>query len=632
MHSIRKAASRASGKSGFFSGKSKQTVERADLEEAAGRAAPPPPALRRALSEEGRELLRDALGARAQTSHQPGPHKLPSEMDASDFLCPISREVMLDPVIAADGHTYERDMITEWLRVRRTSPLTNERLASDALIPNLTLKKVIDAWNATQRGGGPADDGAPPPGVIIGKVVTPRGSGFDSPHLVEVHGDELDAIKQSVYLAYASSDEVCLIRRVAKVNNAALTGAFNEKKRALRGRTRRLFHGTLEQSAQSIAATGFKVPEQFERADDLQETGQLTFGKAVYFSERADLACAFGEATLVIADVALGREWNASQSLPHLDAERMRTQGKDSVVFGRTHEYAVYEESQAVPLYVVTYLLVASASLTEAYDRASLEAMYERVTDARSVDWGLVLKHVGAEGRPRQRHVALRKLGDICRDDQAATCALLPAALLRALKEQCLTLEAAEEDAPVTWLALRLCWNVAYKNPPMQRSLVDKVGAGTFTALLAHWNNDVVDRACGVILNLVQRSASARKAFWAVEAPMALAKLVSKNANKLLHAGPGAGQGAEPVPLALGAIANLAFAEDVKAKFMRSPRLRTFLMTVAEPLMDSWSEEVREEATRLFSCLIAEGHAPKEWLEQGGDECFQKSAALEERV
>merc|ERR1719238_1831948 len=327
------------------------------------------------------------------------------------------------------------------------------------------------------------------------------------------------------------------------------------------GRTLRLFHGTLEQSANSIAQLGFKMPEQFQRADCLQETGQLTFGKAVYFSERADLACDFGEATLVIADVALGREWRATQSLPHLDAERMRTQGKDSVVFGRTHEYAVYEESQAVPLYVVTYLLVASASLTEAYDRASLEAMYERVTDARSVDWGLVLKHVGAEGRPRQRHVALRKLGDICRDDQAATCALLPAALLRALKEQCLTLEAAEEDAPVTWLALRLCWNVAYKNPPMQRSLVDKVGAGTFTALLAHWNNDVVDRA-------------------------------------------------------LGAIVNLAFAEDVKAKFMRSPRLRTFLMTVAEPLMDSWSEEVREEATRLFSCLIAEGHAPKEWLEQ----------------
>ena len=33
-------------------------------------------------------------------------------MDTSDFLCPISREIMQDPVIAADGHTYEREMIS----------------------------------------------------------------------------------------------------------------------------------------------------------------------------------------------------------------------------------------------------------------------------------------------------------------------------------------------------------------------------------------------------------------------------------------------------------------------------------------------------------------------------------------
>ena len=110
---------------------------------------------------------------------------------------------------------------------------------------------------------------------------------------------------------------------------------------------------------------------------------------------------------------------------------------------------------------------------------------------------------------------------------------------------------------------------------------------------------------------------------------MALAKLVSKHAANLLEDGPNAGEGLEPVPHALGAIANLAFAEDVKSKFMRSNGLRTFLQMVAEPLMDSWSEEVREEATRLFSCLISEGHAPKEWLEQGGAEVFQKSVSLE---
>ena len=49
---------------------------------------------------------------------------------------------------------------------------------------------------------------------------------------------------------------------------------------------------------------------------------------------------AFGDATLVVADVALGREWEADQSLPHLDADQMREEGKDSVLFARTHEYA----------------------------------------------------------------------------------------------------------------------------------------------------------------------------------------------------------------------------------------------------------------------------------------------------
>lgn len=467
------------------------------------------------------------------------------------------------------------------------------------------------------------------PGVPMGRPVTPRAD--DSRHLLDVQGDELEAVKQSVYSAYNSKDEVLLVRRVARVRNEALAARYARCKKKVGGRAVRLFHGTLEQSATSIAQTGFAMPEQFERADALQETGQLTFGKAVYFSERTDLACEFGEATLVIADVALGREWPATQSLPHLDAEQMRAKRKDSVTFDRTHEYACYDVNQALPVYVVTYCLVSSASaVSDTYDRATLESTYARMTDAQSVDWELVLRHVGVEGRPRQRHMALRKMGDLCRDDQRAMCARLPHALLDALQAQCLTLEAAEADAPVTWLALRLCWNAAYRDPAMQHRIVKQVGARTFVALLAHWNNDVVDRACGVVLNLSQRSAAAREAFWAAEAPMALAQLVSKSARQLLGDGPSEGEGVEPVPHALGAIANLAFAEDTRAKFMRSTRLRDFLVTVAEPLMDSWSEEVREEATRLFSCLIAEGHAPREWLEQGGDEVFQKSVSLAE--
>jgi len=457
---------------------------------------------------------------------------------------------------------------------------------------------------------------------------------ISSPYLMEggaIGTEELERVKQLVYNAYSSSDEIMLVSGVARIQNQHLTNAFDRCKTRLGGRVKRLFHGTLKQSADSIAAEGFRIPESNERDDPLQETGQLTFGKAIYFSERADLACDFGDATLVIADVVLGREWRAEQSLPHLDNDLMREKRKDSVHFDRTQEYACYKTEQAVPVYVVSYKLVSRDAFGEQYDRATLEARYASMVDAASLDWGLALRHVGPDGRSRERHAALRKLGDCCRDDQVNMCNLgLSDGLLEALRDQCLTLDAAERDAPVTWLALRLCWNAAYRRQSMQRQLVKTVGASTFVALLRHWNNDVVDRAAGVILNLSQLSSSARSAFWSAGAPMELARLVSRNSERFLQAdaSESAGLGDAPVPHCLGAIANLAFAADTRAKFLRSDELREFLVEVAEPLMDSWSEDVRDEATRVFTCLIAGGTAPADWISNGGAEVFQKSVSL----
>ena len=51
-------------------------------------------------------------------------------MEVNDFICPIGGEIMTDPVISKDGHTYERKHIEEWFRVRLSSPLTNENLTS----------------------------------------------------------------------------------------------------------------------------------------------------------------------------------------------------------------------------------------------------------------------------------------------------------------------------------------------------------------------------------------------------------------------------------------------------------------------------------------------------------------------
>ena len=53
-----------------------------------------------------------------------------------DLQCPISQELMRDPVVAADGRTYERAQIAEWIRSHNTSPMTNEQLDHKHLCSN----------------------------------------------------------------------------------------------------------------------------------------------------------------------------------------------------------------------------------------------------------------------------------------------------------------------------------------------------------------------------------------------------------------------------------------------------------------------------------------------------------------
>jgi hypothetical protein len=77
-------------------------------------------------------------GGGAAVSSPPAPRERPPE-----HSCPISMEVMTDPVIAMDGNTYERSAIEQWLRTNDTSPLTNETLPNKTRIPNLSFRKII---------------------------------------------------------------------------------------------------------------------------------------------------------------------------------------------------------------------------------------------------------------------------------------------------------------------------------------------------------------------------------------------------------------------------------------------------------------------------------------------------------
>ncbi|KAL2486511.1 U-box domain-containing protein 13 [Abeliophyllum distichum] len=64
-----------------------------------------------------------------------------------DFRCPISLELMKDPVIVSTGQTYERSCIEKWLKAGHdTCPKTQQALTSTALTPNYVLRSLIAQW------------------------------------------------------------------------------------------------------------------------------------------------------------------------------------------------------------------------------------------------------------------------------------------------------------------------------------------------------------------------------------------------------------------------------------------------------------------------------------------------------
>lgn len=66
----------------------------------------------------------------------------------SYFVCPISLEIMKDPVILSTGITYDRMSIEKWIFLRKndTCPVTKQVLTDIELTPNHTLRRLIQAW------------------------------------------------------------------------------------------------------------------------------------------------------------------------------------------------------------------------------------------------------------------------------------------------------------------------------------------------------------------------------------------------------------------------------------------------------------------------------------------------------
>lgn len=98
----------------------------------------------RAMSGKKSQVNDVASSAQKAERETPGtPPTLPSA-----YCCPISMEIMVDPVIVATGHTYDRCSIERWVHTQghKTCPCTGMKLRHLEFTPNYALKSAIQEW------------------------------------------------------------------------------------------------------------------------------------------------------------------------------------------------------------------------------------------------------------------------------------------------------------------------------------------------------------------------------------------------------------------------------------------------------------------------------------------------------
>ncbi|KAJ0987210.1 hypothetical protein J5N97_005566 [Dioscorea zingiberensis] len=127
-----------------------------------------------------------------------------------DFRCPITLELMRDPVIVSTGQTYERSSILRWIDCgNRTCPKTQQKLQNITLTPNYVLRSLIIQWCEAHN--------VEQPCRTSGKLKKCNGS------FREVSGDQtrIDALVHK--LSSSSKEEkksaVAEIRSLAKMNS-----------------------------------------------------------------------------------------------------------------------------------------------------------------------------------------------------------------------------------------------------------------------------------------------------------------------------------------------------------------------------------------------------------------------------
>ncbi|KAI4369077.1 hypothetical protein MLD38_017566 [Melastoma candidum] len=159
--------------------------------------------LRRAVRQR-RDVKNNKVGEREMLEAEAEEVTVPAH-----FRCPISLDLMRDPVTLSSGMTYDRGSIEAWMEAgNRTCPVTNTALRSLDVVPNHAIRKMIQEWCVENRDHG------------VERIPTPR---------IPVSPPEVNEILGRITSASDGKDWVRCRELVAKVRGIIKESERNKK-------------------------------------------------------------------------------------------------------------------------------------------------------------------------------------------------------------------------------------------------------------------------------------------------------------------------------------------------------------------------------------------------------------------
>lgn len=127
----------------------------------------------------------------------------------SHFKCPISLDLMKDPVTLSTGITYDRQSIEKWIDGGKvTCPVTNQVLRNFDQIPNHSIRKMIQDWCVANKSHG------------VERIPTPR---------IPISRYEVSEICSRMEAATRDRDARKCLELLAKIKTSAKESELNKR-------------------------------------------------------------------------------------------------------------------------------------------------------------------------------------------------------------------------------------------------------------------------------------------------------------------------------------------------------------------------------------------------------------------